>query len=179
MKCWAVTNVARQIDGEYCLVMIEMAFSKKSEAEDYAASVKGEALIDVPTPNGIIKCLVERGILPFELRGVTSPSTVQVAVFGDQTDCRSDAIRRISNGDDLFGNLKYVGMVGDDAAHKRKGKALIAEADAVVILDNDLQAWRACGEMEIEEFRIGDNKFGNNFKPTEKTVWLQKLEEDD
>lgn len=69
MKAWAVITVARQVDGEYCIVKVDKAFDSAKLAGDYASSLATKYAETIQTPAGPIKCVCERGVFELEIEG--------------------------------------------------------------------------------------------------------------
>jgi hypothetical protein len=68
MKIFAVISVARQVDGEYCLVKVDKAFKSSSLAENFVKDLSKKYAETVVTPNGIsIECVCERGIFEIDV----------------------------------------------------------------------------------------------------------------
>lgn len=67
MKVWIVNNLARQVDGEYCLNYVEYASTNKAKVEAHFNSVKGDLAKVLPTPNGDVKVVIERGIIELDV----------------------------------------------------------------------------------------------------------------
>lgn len=67
MKVFAVVSVARQVDGEYCVVKVEKAFKKASKADEYANSLARRYTESIPTPSGPMACVCERGVFEIDV----------------------------------------------------------------------------------------------------------------
>lgn len=67
MKAYVVISVARQVDGEYCLVKTEKAFTDSLSAETYANDLAKRYTEKISTPNGEIDCVCERGIFEVDI----------------------------------------------------------------------------------------------------------------
>lgn len=65
MKVFAVMSIARQVDGEYCVLKAEKAFKTASKADEYVKGLAKRYAESIPTPNGPMACVCERGV--FEL----------------------------------------------------------------------------------------------------------------
>ena len=65
MKVFVIMTIARQVDGEYCVLKAEKAYLKASKADEYAKSLAKRYTESIPTPSGPIACVCERGV--FEL----------------------------------------------------------------------------------------------------------------
>ena len=65
MKVFVVMSIARQVDGEYCVLKAEKAFKKASKADEYANGLAKRYTESIPTPGGPMACVCERGV--FEL----------------------------------------------------------------------------------------------------------------
>jgi hypothetical protein len=67
MKAFAIICVARQIDGEYCLIKVEKAFKSRELAENFVKNLSKKYAEAIDTPNGPIECVCERGVFEIEL----------------------------------------------------------------------------------------------------------------
>jgi hypothetical protein len=67
MKAFAIISIARQVDGEYCVVKIEKAYKDSSFAESYAKNLSKRYAETISTPNGPIDCVCERGIFEIDI----------------------------------------------------------------------------------------------------------------
>jgi len=67
MKIFAIVSVARQVDGEMCVIKMEKAFQQASKADDYANSLSKRYTESISTPHGPIACVCERGVFEIEL----------------------------------------------------------------------------------------------------------------
>jgi len=67
MKAFAIISIARQVDGEYCVVKIEKAYKESSAAESYAKNLSKRYAETIPTPNGPIDCVCERGVFEIDI----------------------------------------------------------------------------------------------------------------
>lgn len=67
MKIFAVISIARQVDGEYCMVKIEKAFKESTTAESFANNLSKKYAETFTTPNGSIDCVCERGIFEIDV----------------------------------------------------------------------------------------------------------------
>lgn len=67
MKAFLIISLARQVQGEYCMVKVEKAFSQASKAEDYASKLSQKYAESINGPNGPIPCVCERGIFEIEI----------------------------------------------------------------------------------------------------------------
>jgi hypothetical protein len=67
MKVWMVNNLARQVDGEYCLCFVEYASPNKAKVEAHYNNVKTQLAKVLPTPDGDVKVVIERGIIEVEV----------------------------------------------------------------------------------------------------------------
>lgn len=66
-KFFCVISVARQCDGEYCVIKAEKAFKQASKADAYAAGLAKRYAESISTPSGQITCICERGVFEIEL----------------------------------------------------------------------------------------------------------------
>jgi hypothetical protein len=67
MKAFAIISIARQVDGEYCIIKIEKAYKDPNLAESYAKSLSKKYAESIQTPNGSIDCVCERGIFEIDI----------------------------------------------------------------------------------------------------------------
>jgi hypothetical protein len=67
MKAFAIISIARQVDGEYCIIKIEKAYKDPNLAESYAKSLSKKYAEPIQTPNGPIDCVCERGIFEIDI----------------------------------------------------------------------------------------------------------------
>lgn len=67
MKVYAIVTIARQVDGEYCLVKVEKAFTKAARADEEAKKLARNYAETISTPNGMIPCVCERGVFEIEV----------------------------------------------------------------------------------------------------------------
>jgi hypothetical protein len=67
MTVHIVTNVARQVEGDYIFVQVEKAFTDKAKADEYLKSQVKYTTRNITTPAGDVECLVERGLLEVEV----------------------------------------------------------------------------------------------------------------
>jgi hypothetical protein len=67
MKIFAIISVARQVDGEYCVVKVEKGFKTSAAAEQHAKSLISKYAENIQTPTGLIECVCERGIFEIDI----------------------------------------------------------------------------------------------------------------
>jgi len=67
MKVFAIISVARQVDGEYCIVKVEKAFKSQGSADSFVKSLAKRYAESINTPNGAIDCVCERGVFEIEV----------------------------------------------------------------------------------------------------------------
>lgn len=67
MKVFLIISVARQVDGEYCVVKAEKAFKQIAKAEEFASKLSKKYAESIPTSSGSIACVCERGIFEIEV----------------------------------------------------------------------------------------------------------------
>jgi hypothetical protein len=67
MKVYAIISVARQVDGEYCVVKVEKAFDNQNRASEFGKSLALRYAETITTPSGVMKCVCERGIFEIEV----------------------------------------------------------------------------------------------------------------
>ncbi len=66
-KLFAVISVARQVEGEYCVVKVEKAFTKASKADEYAKNLARNYTESIQTASGPIQCVCERGVFEMDI----------------------------------------------------------------------------------------------------------------
>lgn len=62
MKVYAIVTVARQVNGEYCVVKIEKAYTNMKKAEEESKNLARKYAETITTPGGVIQCVCERGV---------------------------------------------------------------------------------------------------------------------
>jgi hypothetical protein len=67
MKAWAIISVARQVDGEYCVVKVEKAFTSQAKAGEYAGTLAKRYAESIKTSGGQINCVCERGVFELDI----------------------------------------------------------------------------------------------------------------
>jgi len=67
MKVFAIVSIARQVDGEYCVVKMEKAFTKSESAEAFFKTLSKKYAEIIQTPNGSINCVCERAIFDIDV----------------------------------------------------------------------------------------------------------------
>lgn len=67
MKVYAIVTVARQVDGEYCVVKIEKAYTNMKKADDESRNLARKYAESIATPNGVIQCVCERGVFEIDV----------------------------------------------------------------------------------------------------------------
>lgn len=67
MKVFAIISIARQVDGEYCVVKVEKAFGSQGAADSFVKSLSKKYAESINTPNGAIDCVCERGIFEIDV----------------------------------------------------------------------------------------------------------------
>lgn len=67
MKVYAIVTVARQVDGEYCVVKIEKAYASMKKADDESKNLARRYAESITTPSGIIQCVCERGVFEIDV----------------------------------------------------------------------------------------------------------------
>lgn len=67
MKIFAIMSVARQVDGEYCVVKVEKAFQSIQLAESFFKDLSRRYAETIVTPNGSIECVCERAIFEIDV----------------------------------------------------------------------------------------------------------------
>lgn len=66
-KIFAIVSVARQVDGEMCIIKAEKAYTTASKADEYASSLAKRYTESISTPHGPIACVCERGVFEFNV----------------------------------------------------------------------------------------------------------------
>lgn len=67
MKIFVIMSLARQTDGEFCILKAEKAFNQASKADAYVAGLAKRYAETISTPSGDINCVCERGIFEMDL----------------------------------------------------------------------------------------------------------------
>lgn len=67
MKVFAIVSVARQVDGEMCVVKVEKAYKTASKADDYAKSLAKKYAESITTPYGPVPFICERGVFEIDV----------------------------------------------------------------------------------------------------------------
>jgi len=67
MKIFAVISIARQVNGEYCVVKVENAFKTREKASDFANSLAKRYAETIQTPSGPMECVCERGVFEMDV----------------------------------------------------------------------------------------------------------------
>lgn len=67
MKIYLIISIARQVDGEYCMVKTEKAFRDHSKANNFVESLSKRYAESIETPNGLIECVCERGVFEVDI----------------------------------------------------------------------------------------------------------------
>lgn len=67
MKIYLILSVARQVDGEYCMVKAEKAFRDSTKANSFVESLSKRYAESIQTPSGLIECVCERGVFEVDV----------------------------------------------------------------------------------------------------------------
>lgn len=67
MKLFAVISIARQVDGEYCVVKVEKAFTRSESADAFSKNLSKKYAEIIQTPSGPIDCVCERGVFEIDV----------------------------------------------------------------------------------------------------------------
>jgi len=67
MKVFVVMSIARQVDGEWCVLKAEKAFTQASKADEYAKGLAKRYTESIPTPSGPMACICERGVFDLDV----------------------------------------------------------------------------------------------------------------
>ena len=67
MKLFVVVSIARQVNGEYCVVKVEKAFTKQTSADSFSKNLAKKYAEVIQTPNGSIECVCERGVFEVDV----------------------------------------------------------------------------------------------------------------
>lgn len=67
MKVFAIVTIARQVDGEYCIVKVEKAFTNAARADEESKKLARNYAETINTPNGMIPCVCERGVFEIDV----------------------------------------------------------------------------------------------------------------
>jgi len=66
-KIFCVISVARQVDGEMCVVKVEKSFTTASKADDYSKSIAKKYAESINTPYGPMPFICERGVFEIDV----------------------------------------------------------------------------------------------------------------
>ena len=67
MKVFALVTIARQVDGEYCVVKVEKAYRSAQRADEESRKLARKYAESITTPSGVIQCVCERGVFEIEV----------------------------------------------------------------------------------------------------------------
>ena len=67
MKVFAVVTVGRQVDGDMITVRFEKAYARASKADEYAKSLGKTVTESIPTAQGPVQFVCERGVHEFDV----------------------------------------------------------------------------------------------------------------
>ena len=67
MKIFAVISIARQVEGEMCVVKIDKAYTSASKADAFAKALSKKYAEEIQTPHGPISFVCERGVFEIEV----------------------------------------------------------------------------------------------------------------
>lgn len=67
MTVFAIVSIARQVDGEYCLVKIEKGYKDKSKADEESKKLARQYAETIQTPSGPLNCVCERGVFEIDV----------------------------------------------------------------------------------------------------------------
>jgi len=67
MKAFVLISIARQVDGEYCIVKVEKGFSSKTSADTFSKNLVKKYAESIQTPNGLVECVCERGVFEIDI----------------------------------------------------------------------------------------------------------------
>lgn len=67
MKIFALVSIARQVDGEYCVVKIEKAYKSAQRADEESKKLARKYAEIITTPAGVINCVCERGVFEIDV----------------------------------------------------------------------------------------------------------------
>jgi hypothetical protein len=66
-KVFAIISIARQVNGEYCVLKVEKAYSSAVKAEDQLKTMLKNYAESIQTPSGILQCVCERGVFEIDV----------------------------------------------------------------------------------------------------------------
>lgn len=66
-KIFCVISVARQVDGEMCVVKVEKSYRSASKADEYSKSLAKKYTESINTPYGPIPFICERGVFEVDV----------------------------------------------------------------------------------------------------------------
>ena len=67
MKAFCIISVARQVDGELCVVKVEKAYKNASKADEYSKNLAKKYAETITTPYGPLNFVCERGVFEVEV----------------------------------------------------------------------------------------------------------------
>lgn len=67
MKIYAIVSVARQVDGEYCVIKMEKAYKTAIKADEESKKLARKYAETITTPAGPIQCICERGVFEIDV----------------------------------------------------------------------------------------------------------------
>lgn len=67
MKVYCIISLARQVDGEYCVLKVEKAFTSASKADEESKKLAKNYAESIQTPGGLIQCVCERGVFEIDV----------------------------------------------------------------------------------------------------------------
>lgn len=60
-------SLARQVDGEYCMIKAEKAFTRSEAADAFSKNLAKKYAEVVQTSNGPVECVCERGVFEVDV----------------------------------------------------------------------------------------------------------------
>jgi len=67
MKVFAIISIARQVNGEYCVLKVEKGYSSAARAEEELKKMLKNYAEAIQTPTGILQCVCERGVFEIDV----------------------------------------------------------------------------------------------------------------
>ncbi len=67
MKAYAIISIARQVDGEYCIVKVDGAYKERNRAQSLAEGLAKRYAETIQTASGPIQCVCERGVFELDI----------------------------------------------------------------------------------------------------------------
>lgn len=67
-KAYAIISIARQVDGEYCIVKVDGTYKDRDKARTVAEGLAKKYAETIQTASGPIQCVCERGVFELDIQ---------------------------------------------------------------------------------------------------------------